>query len=213
MSGKKVAVVMHKGGVGKTTVAVNLGSALRAQGSSVALYDADPQGSLCTLVESAQPVTAHQIAQHTSQSGTAYTIVDAPPALNGTMHAAIQNADLVVIPTRPGQVDLDALGDTLDACEEHMTPHAHAVIVITQAFVGTPDAQDAAEAIAVAVAGRPRIHLANALIHSRIAYARALNEGLGVLDYRPTDKKACAEITHLTQELFEDPAWQRSAAR
>ena len=41
-----VAVVNHKGGTGKTTTTVNLGSALAAEGKRVLLVDFDAQGSL-----------------------------------------------------------------------------------------------------------------------------------------------------------------------
>ncbi len=50
MQAKKIIFLNQKGGVGKTTTAVNVGSALAREGYRVLLVDLDSQGNLSSSV-------------------------------------------------------------------------------------------------------------------------------------------------------------------
>lgn len=118
---KTIAVVNGKGGVGKTTIAVNLADALAAK-NPVAIIDADSQGSARRWAElsATESLTVHPLEwpsdlrrlrnlrdQIGRRPRNTLVIVDCPPSLEDPATRAVGSvADLVLIPVLPSPLDL-----------------------------------------------------------------------------------------------------------
>jgi chromosome partitioning protein len=118
--GQIIASGNLKGGTGKTTIAVNLASALAERGLEVILLDVDPQASasgwaqsalLPVRVESAPPVTptggGRWLARAVELAAAADVLmIDLPPLLVAPTASAIMVADLILVPVTTSAVDV-----------------------------------------------------------------------------------------------------------
>ena len=109
--GKIISIVNQKGGVGKTTTAVNLASAIGIAGKKVLLIDADPQGNTTSgygIKKKEVQITSYEllIGKGTAEKAalkTPYKNVEVVPS---SMDLAAAEVDLIDIEHREAQLKM-----------------------------------------------------------------------------------------------------------
>ena len=203
-----------KGGVGKTTIAFNVAVAFALSGRSVHLVDADSQGTTATAAAIraaggyAPPLPCSACAdgaalrEHVAKvTGSADDVViDAGGRDSAALRAALLVADVLLVPFLPRSFDVWALRDVaaLVAEAEQRRPGLRAFAFLNAADAGGgQDNEDAAASVAEA----PPLVLLDAPLSRRKAFANAAGSGRCVLEMRPKDAKACAELAALVAAL------------
>ena len=204
---KTIAVLMQKGGSGKTTTSFNLAVAFALSDRSTVLLDLDPQASACRVADGRGDVgpivqdCAHARLQQTmktaADAGAEFCILDTPPKAENASLAAARAADLVVVPVQPARLDLDALKETADILALAKTP---ALVIINRA-PPMPNSKVEAQTREVISDGFG-LTAAVTVLHNRIAYQHAMTVGQGVTEYEPKGA-AASEINALMAEVFK----------
>ena len=163
-----VTIGNTKGGVGKTTIAVQVALARRLAGRDVLLVDADRQGSAqaaamlraeagrmpalsCVQLADGRILRAQLAALAAKHDDT---IIDAGGRDNEALRVALARSDLLVVPVQPRAVDVWALGDIAalieqaqEARADDSRPPLRVLTVLNLADPGeNPDTIEAAKA-------------------------------------------------------------------
>lgn len=214
MQGKIITVGSTKGGVGKTTLALNIAIARALAGRDVWLIDADRQGTASTALAirgeaGKRPAiaTAHypdggQLrTQLLHQRGKFQDIViDAGGRDSTALRAALVLSDLVLVPFQPRSIDVWAVADIAALIEEARAVRdgLQALGVLNMADTAGSDNEDAAAALA----DYPAISYLATPIRRRKSIANAAGNGMSVLEQTPRDDKAIAELNALLQAIY-----------
>lgn len=198
-----LAFYSSKGGAGKTTLAVHVAVAAQTAGGSVAVLDADPQGSSLAWAsarESETPVVVgcspgriREALSAAREDGHTHALIDPPPHALRAARELLAVADLVVIPVRPSVLDLAALPQAAQLVLESGRP---AVLVLSAA---RPRMAELSEVRRALENGYPW-PVAETVVHDRAAFARALASGQAVAEFEPSGT-AALEIRNLWREL------------
>jgi chromosome partitioning protein len=200
---KIIAFANQKGGVGKSSLAIHTAVEMQGRGLRVAILDLDAQGSavkwrrrrdkdepLVVSVELAQ--LASLLAQLNAEDYD-YVFLDLPGRRAPSVTQGIKAADLMVIPTRPLDMDVEAAGETVAVAQRLRKPYAFAM------SIAPPGERTRQYAAALRAHGHPVLRT---VVADRLTYPDAIAEGLGISEYEPKGAPA-KEIRAFANELLE----------
>jgi chromosome partitioning protein len=204
-----IALVGNKGGAGKTTLCINLASALAEREATVVL-DADPQqsshnwhaiadGGGAFPVVSASEDVGEAVAHHAAR--TRYVLIDCPPSVHSRQTSdALSQADLALIPVQPSPLDLWASVqiETEVARARESNPGLGALLVINQLEPRTRLSQVMRDALA-----ELSLPAAQSAIRRRMIYRKSVVQGRSVLDVGSQGAAAAEEIRQLVDEMVK----------
>ena len=201
------SLINQKGGVGKTTLSINLAHSLRVAGYRVCLVDADDQGSVRQWQSIADwsefPIVALDTKQSLKMirnvlSGYDYVIVDTPGRIAGVISSAIEVSDKVIIPIQPSPYDLWGTHDAVRLVEQHISAFAKplAAFVISAERKRTVVAKELQSALYDYTLPVLRNRTTR-----RVAYLETASSGGTVFSYGAT-REAAIEITDLAKEII-----------
>ena len=204
-----IGVLNQKGGVGKTTLSVNIAAALAQGGARVLLIDADPQGSSLdwSAAREGEPLFSvvglprASIHKEIGEIGKGYdhVVIDGPPRVTDLARSAIMASDVVLIPVQPSPYDIWAADEVVKLIQEAAVykDSLKSVFVVNRKIANTAIGRDIGDALAAYP-----IPVLAATVTQRVIYAEAAAQGKAVFEI-DAQGPATAEIAALVAELLE----------
>jgi len=204
-----ISLLNQKGGVGKTTLAVHIATALALRNERVLMVDADPQGSaldwsasrtgeaLFPVVGLPKPSIHREIPALAADYR--HVVIDGPPRVYDVARSAILASELVIIPVQPSPYDVWAAKEIVDLIQEASSFNEilKSSFAINRKIVNTAIGRDVIDALS-----EYPVPVMKAQVCQRVSFAESAAQGQTVLE---TDPKGAAaqEITALVNEILE----------
>lgn len=212
---KVAAITINKGGAGKTMLSRSLGAAAAASGKLVLILDMDTQQNSTNWRrrrDESQPLPLVQFTtendlpatlQRAREAGCELVLIDTPPGRSTEAPAAVEAADLVLIPCT---ADVEAFEGLPRTARLARTTGKPAVVIAN--FV-QPNSRSEEETIR-AVAEAQGLATAPVSLHRYNVHREASLKGQAAQELQP-DSKAAAEILALWEWLAAELQMTTSA--
>jgi chromosome partitioning protein len=201
-----ITLAHQKGGVGKSTLALNLYGYFKQNGIKAAIVDIDPQGSIASFIEFAGAETFDLIRRDDFNSYAelgkkiaAYevVIIDTPPYLSKELIEVFAITNLVLIPCKASLFDAFAIRHTIEFIEAEKAKRKalKAAVVLTMVIPSATLQTQIREHLAGH--GLPILETE---IGNRVAYAKSLFASGNVIE--DDSGKAGEEMQSLAGEIL-----------
>lgn len=188
---------MHlKGGVGKSTIAVNLAHAFKEY-TTVALVDLDSQGSITDTKDQIKGIEVLPYSTDLKKLDYGAIFVDTPPYLSDKHESIFKQSDLILIPTKAGIYDVIAASKTVQLIKQYQKkkPELKVAFILNMVHATTTLTEVTKEQL-----NQYELPILKTQIVDRQNFVRSavLEDGI----YSTSDRKAKKEMDELTKEVL-----------